>query len=276
MPLRLTDVSYTYTRVPPPVRALRSVSFEVERGELVLVLGTTGAGKSTLLRVASGLVEPDSGEASLDGEPLGRQHVGSAVGLIFQDAESQLFADTLIEDVAFGPSNLGMDPGSADMRARESLRQVGLPPEEFGSRSPFALSGGEARRAAIAGVLAMRPSYLLADEPTAGLDAPGRSAVRDALLTARDAAGVVVVSHAVEEFLPHADKVLVLSDGSTSWWGRAADIVADPSPFAEAGLAPPPVLGVQARLRSDTGHSEPFTLDPVEAARRIARGRGLI
>ncbi len=271
MSLNLVNVSYSYDRVPPPVRALDSVDLDVGVGELVLVLGTTGSGKSTLLLVASGLVEPEHGEAIIDGATLGREHVGSSVGLVFQDAESQLFADSVMDDVAFGPLNLGVDPTEASGRAHEALSTVGLQPDEFGDRSPFSLSGGEARRAAIAGVLAMGPRYLLADEPTAGLDASGRKAVREALLRARRSAGVVVVSHSSDDFLPHADKVLLLTGGRTSWWGPASALVAEPSPLVRAGLRLPPVLSVQAELHRRGRYDQPFTLDPTEAAHRISQ-----
>ncbi len=216
MPLTLTGIGYTYASGTGfAVSAVRDVSFEVAVGELVLVLGATGSGKSTLLRLAAGLLEPQPGHATIDGAPLDRRTARGSVGLVFQDAEAQLFADTVVDDVAFGPRNLGHSAEDAQALAREALASVGLDPQLFGERSPFSLSGGEARRAAIAGVLAMQPRYLLADEPTAGLDAPGRSALRRLLLDARSRAGVVVVSHTAEEFLGAADRVLVLSDGES-------------------------------------------------------------
>jgi len=271
MPLTLDGVGYTYapgTTFATP--ALSGVTFEVAVGELVLVLGATGSGKSTMLRMAAGLLDPQDGMAAIDSVPLGRQSARGGVGLVFQDAESQLFADTLIDDVAFGPRNLGLSPEDAAARARDALAAVGLDPFEFGGRSPFSLSGGEARRAAIAGVLAMRPRYLLADEPTAGLDAGGRAALRRLLLDAREHSGVVVVSHTAEEFLGEADRVMVLSGGRSAWYGRADELIDDPSPLEEAGLAAPALLEVQVRARAcglDTG---PFTLDPLVAAERLA------
>jgi len=273
--LRLTDISYTYAADTDYAEAaLRGVSLDVAPGELVLVLGATGSGKSTLLRIAAGLMEPRSGSATIDDDPLDRASARGAVGLVFQDAESQLFADTLIDDVAFGPKNLGMDAVSAQAAASEALEAVGLAPAVFGTRSPFSLSGGEARRAAIAGVLAMRPRYLLADEPTAGLDAGGRRLLKSLILHTRERAGVVVVSHTAEEFLGEADRVLVLSAGTTHWYGQASDVVADPDVLVGAGLVAPDVLEVQ-RLARQAGLSiDGFVLDPDRAGRRLAEAGG--
>jgi len=273
--LKLGSVSYTYgagTRFAQ--MALSCVSLEVAPGEMVLVLGATGSGKSTLLRIAAGLVEPTEGVSTIDGETFTRDNTCGSVGLIFQDAESQLFADTVLEDVAFGPRNLGMSSGEAEQSAREALHAVGLDAEKYGERSPFTLSGGEARRAAIAGILAMRPRYLLADEPTAGLDAPGRAALRELLLTARRDTGVVVVSHAIEEFLGDADRVLVLDGGSSAWYGPAETLVESPGVLVASGLVPPDVLEVQRLVAARGLDVGTFTLDPSAAARRLARVGG--
>jgi energy-coupling factor transport system ATP-binding protein len=195
------------------------------------------------------------------------------VGIVFQDPESQLFADSLLDDVAFGPRNLGLGTQQAEQRASRALAAVGLPPGDFGQRSPFSLSGGEARRAAIAGVLAMEPRYLLADEPTAGLDARGRRAVRNLLLELRERAGVVVVSHAAEEFLGEADRLVVLSGGAAAWSGPGRDAVDDPSVLSCCGLRPPDVLEVQ-RLAVERGaEMSTFALDPQGAARQLLAGR---
>jgi energy-coupling factor transport system ATP-binding protein len=266
MPLTLLDISYTYAAgMSFSQRALDSVTFSVAPGELVLILGATGSGKSTLLRVAAGLLDGAEGTATIDAEPLTRKTARGSVGLVFQDAESQLFAETVAADVAFGPRNMG---------ASEALARVGLPPAEYSERSPFSLSGGEARRAAIAGVLAFRPRYLLLDEPTAGLDALGRRAVSSIVAEARSCAGVVLVSHSAEEFLGVADRVLVLSEGRAVYDGSATDLIADPSPFASGGLLAPDVLRVQM-LASERGCDVgPFTLDPVRAAASLARALG--
>jgi energy-coupling factor transport system ATP-binding protein len=268
--LNLEHASYSY-RIGRnlSVDALRDVSFSVEPGELVLVLGATGSGKSTLMRICAGLLQLEQGQATLDGEPLVSATARGTVGLVFQDAESQLFADTLLEDVEFGPRNLGAEAKQARKVAERALSEVGLPPAIYGDRSPFSLSGGEARRVAIAGVIAMAPRYLLADEPTAGLDASGRASVRALLAQARAHAGVVVVTHAAEEFLGMADRVVMLCRGEVAWSGTAAD-AACPEAFTVAELRMPEVLEVQYLLSQCGVRLPGFTFDPLEAAERIA------
>jgi energy-coupling factor transport system ATP-binding protein len=273
--LSLRDVSYVYgSGTSFCITALERVSLEVSPGELVLVLGATGSGKSTLLRIAAGLLAADEGEATIDGGALDTASARGAVGLVFQDPESQLFADTVLGDVAFGPRNMGASREEAFSAAHDALRVVGLDPELFGGRSPFSLSGGEARRVAVAGVLALEPDYLLADEPTAGLDGSGRRAMHGVLLKARERAGVVVVSHSAEEFLGDADRVVVLGGGRCLLTASAAELVAAPGLFATAGLLPPDVLEVQ-RLAVSAGLATfDFSLDPCEAARSLVPREG--
>jgi len=221
--------------------------------------------------VAAGLLEPQTGTASIDGSPLTRATARGAVGLVFQDAESQLFAETIAADVAFGPRNLGMPAEEVAHHVTDALALVGLPEPDYGRRSPFTLSGGEARRAAIAGVLAMRPRYLLLDEPTAGLDSRGRRSIRDAIAEARKDAGIVVVSHSAEEFLGEADRVLLLADGEAAFTGSARELIDEPGHFERAGLIAPDVLRVQ-QLATEAGHDvRPFSLDPLAAAASLAR-----
>jgi len=273
--LTLSDICYTYstgTSLAQP--ALSGVSLAVEPGELVLVLGATGSGKSTLMRVAAGLLEPESGDARIDGAPLTRATARGVVGLVFQDAESQLFAETIAADVAFGPRNLGQPADAVTGAVSEALAVVGLAEEQYAHRSPFTLSGGEARRVAIAGVLAMRPRYLLLDEPTAGLDCRGRRAIREAIASARATTGVVVVSHSAEEFLGEADRAVLLSGGEVAFVGPARQLVDEPEHFDRAGLIAPDVVRVQ-QLALAAGHDvRPFTLDPADAARAIAKSGG--
>jgi energy-coupling factor transport system ATP-binding protein len=275
--LTLTDIGYRYEVASGPAcaPALEGVTLHVDRGELVLVLGATGSGKSTLLRIAAGLLGASAGSASIDGAPLTGRSARGAVGLVFQDAEAQLFAETISDDVAFGPRNLGASAADAATAAREALQRVGLDPATYGPRSPFGLSGGEARRAAIAGVLAMRPHYLLLDEPTAGLDARGRAAVRSLIGAERARSGIVVVSHSAGEFLGEADRVLLLDGGRTAFAGTAAQLVADPEAFDRAGLAAPDVLRVQ-QLSEARGAvlGDGYSLEPDAAARSLAKAGG--
>lgn len=259
-------------------RALEGVSVEVATGELVLVVGPTGSGKSTLLRVLSTLLPPTEGSLAVDGETVtadSARGMRGRIGLVFQDPSVQLFAETVLADVAFGPRNLGADDAAAELRARDALERVGLDPGEFGPRSPFTLSGGEARRAAIAGVLAMRPAYLLLDEPTAGLDASGRSAVLEAVRRAREGAGVAAVTHDPEELLPLADRVLVLADGRTCFWGTVPQLFEEAHVLDAAGLRSPDVVRVQAMASARGARiARPYALEPREAARRLARAGG--
>ena len=270
MSLRLASVSYSYARGQErATNAVSEIDLEIEPGTLTLIVGATGSGKSTLMRLAACLLEPDAGAIAIDGRYPALGDARGQVGLVFQQAETQLFADSVAEDVAFGPRNLGVDADECRARVDASLLAVGLDPGEFGHRSPFALSGGQARRAAIAGVLAMKPSYLLADEPTAGLDASGRTLVHDLLCEARKRAGVVVVSHAAEEFLGAADRVVVLRDGRVMWAGDARAAIDRPEVFIGAGIRPPDVIEVQRRLREAGISLAGLHLEPEAAAAQI-------
>lgn len=275
MSLKLSGIRHVYgPGTSWAASALAGVDFELSEGELVLVVGATGSGKSTLLRLASGLLEPTEGSASIDGSPLSVASARGAVGLCFQSPEAQLFAETLLADVAFGPRNLGATPEAAEAAARDALAAVGLDPHVFGQRSPFTLSGGEARRAALAGVLAMRPRYLLLDEPTAGLDARGRARVRAAVGNAREGSGVALVTHDPGEFLGDADRVLVLDSGETRFWGPVADLLQDPTPLSDAGVEVPPVLEVQLLARGRGVDAGTPTMNAELAAAALARAGG--
>lgn len=277
MALILEHVSHTYGRGTAfAVDALIDVSLSVEPGRLTVVLGPTGSGKSTLLGIASGLLAPTSGSVVLDGTPAEGVLAGRAggVGLVFQAPETQLFAESVLDDVAFGPVNLGLPRSEALDRAKEALVTVGLEPEEFADRSPFALSGGEARRVALAGVLAMRPAYLLLDEPTAGLDARGREAVLSVLREIVPTTGVAIVTHDADEFLALADDALVLSRGRSLYWGPVEGLVRDPEPLDRSGLIVPEVVRALHDARDAGIAVEPVTADPVRAAALLAAALG--
>ena len=266
--LTLSGVGFVYganTRYAR--RALGGIDLSVEVGELLVVLGPTGSGKSTLLRVAAGVLAPTEGRVEIGERRVERPAAprrDARIGLVFQNPETQLFADTVAEDVAFGPRNLGLpDPEAA---AASALIRVGLDPSAFGPRSPFTLSGGEARRVALAGVLAMDPAYVLLDEPTAGLDAAGRRAVLNAVRTVRNDAGVVVVTHDAEELLGEADRVVILAEGTVAYSGSADDLIRRPDRFLESGLRAPDVLAAQMLVAQRGAVMPPFVLDVAQAA----------
>lgn len=236
MALVAHDLGYTYNAgAHYRIEALRGVGFGLDRGDLLVIAGATGSGKSTLLRVLAGLLEPDTGAVEIDGDSPRSRAARGRVAMVFQNPESQFFAETLQADVAFGPRNLGAaDPAQA---AASALEAVGLDPEVYGQRSPFTLSGGEARRAAIAGALAMQAPYLLLDEPTAGLDARGRRDVLTAISRERARAGVVVVTHDPEELLGSATRILALESGITAFVGTADELTDHPEAYVQIGRA---------------------------------------
>ncbi|SVB72028.1 uncharacterized protein METZ01_LOCUS224882, partial [marine metagenome] len=215
--MELVDVDYTYSKdLPVSTPALHDVSMQITPGSFVGLVGSNGSGKSTLMQHLNGLLTPDSGRVLIEGEDLASKEtdltsIRQRVGLIFQFPEAQLFEETVFDDVAFGPRNLGMEGDELTDRVHDALQQVRLDPEYFSHRIPFNLSGGEKRRVAFAGILAMKPRYLVLDEPTAGLDAEGTHQIEDILTRFRDSGGtVLLVSHDMDLVATLADKVLVL------------------------------------------------------------------
>lgn len=269
MALVARNLGYTYSAgAHYRIEALRGVGLTVGRGDLLVIAGATGSGKSTLLRVLAGLLEPDTGTVEVDGDSPRSRASRGRVAIVFQNPESQFFAETLLADVAFGPRNLGAaEPGQA---AASALEAVGLDPDSYGRRSPFTLSGGEARRAAIAGALAMQAPYLLLDEPTAGLDARGRRDVLTAIASERARAGLVVVTHDPEEFLGGASRVLVLDSGATAFEGSVGDLTEHPAAYVRAGLRLPDVAQAQVLARQRGVRIDRVELEPLPAARALA------
>jgi len=266
------DLGYTYgagTRYC--VQALRGVGLSLERGELLVIAGATGSGKSTLLRLLAGLLQPGAGSVEVDGLAPRARDARGRVGIVFQNPESQFFAETLLADVMFGPRNLGVE--RPEEAAVSSLVAVGLDPEAFGARSPFTLSGGEARRAAIAGALAMRTPYLLLDEPTAGLDSRGRRDVLAALDAERARAGLAVVTHDPEEFLGSATSVLVLDGGAPAFHDTVPALADDPAAYVAAGLRLPEVVRAQVLARQRGARIPAIELEPLAAARALLSAR---
>lgn len=220
MPIALENVSHVYAPGTPwQVEALRDVSLTVADGEAIGIIGATGSGKSTLIQHFNGLLRPTSGRVLVDGQPLwqGKRadpRLRLQTGIVFQYPEQQLFEETVRADIAFGPRNLGLSEDEVERRVHQALAQVGLPPALL-DRSPFELSGGQQRRVAIAGVLAMRPKRLVLDEPTAGLDPQSRRMMMDLLQTLRREQGLtlIMVSHNMDEISRIADRVLIMQRG---------------------------------------------------------------
>ena len=229
---------------PASVWALEDVSLTIRRGELLGIAGHTGSGKSTLVQHLNGLLAPTQGRVTALGVDLSQRHATAAlkgrVGVVFQYPERQLFAATVVEDVAFGPRNLGLDEAEVDARVRAALKRVGLDVEELGGKSPFALSGGQQRRVAFAGVLAMEPEVLVLDEPAAGLDP---AAHRDMLALVRGlhAAGttVVMVSHNMDDLAELCDRIVIMDRGRIYREGTPHEVFADADALKEVGLGLP-------------------------------------
>lgn len=248
MPIELENVSFTYmTGTPFEHRALDSVNLKIEKGEFVALVGHTGSGKSTLIQQMNGLLQPSAGRVTVDGTPLaGRtqetKEARRKVGMVFQYPEHQLFAETVYEDVAFGPRNLGLKQEETEVRVREALKFVNLDFDTFSQRNPLQLSGGQMRRVAIAGTVAMKPDYLILDEPSAGLDPKSRRAVLHQVKELHTKCGnaVILVTHSMEEAVALADRLLVVAGGKIVFDGRPEEIFKKHrQELAELGLEEP-------------------------------------
>ncbi len=232
MPLNLQNVTFTYMKGTPFEKtALSDVSLQIEKGEFVAVIGHTGSGKSTLVQHLSGLLHPDKGSVTVDGVNLNAKNAAAkkarnSIGMVFQYPEHQIFAETVYEDIAFGPRNKGLAPDEVDRAVRDAMAFVGLDFDSFAKRSPFRLSGGQMRRVAIAGVIAMEPDYLILDEPSAGLDPRSRDAVFKEVMTLYKKRGiaVILVTHNMEEAARYASRLLVISGGQVILDGVPHDI----------------------------------------------------
>ena len=232
MPLNLQNVTFTYMKGTPFEKtALHDVSLQIEKGEFVAVIGHTGSGKSTLVQHLSGLLHPDKGSVTVDGVNLNAKNAAAkkarnSVGMVFQYPEHQIFAETVYEDIAFGPRNKGLGPDETDRAVRDAMAFVGLDFDSFAKRSPFRLSGGQMRRVAIAGVIAMEPDYLILDEPSAGLDPRSRDAVFKEVMALYKKRGiaVILVTHNMEEAARYASRLLVISGGQVILDGVPHDI----------------------------------------------------
>lgn len=280
--LQVKDLSYIYSAGTPfEHQALERVSFSVERGQFVGVIGHTGSGKSTLMQHLNGLLRPTSGNVLLDGVDIwsDKEKTRQArfrVGLVFQYPEYQLFEETVYKDIAFGPKNMGLTEAEIDRRVRDAAALVGITDEQL-EASPFDLSGGQKRRAAIAGVMAMEPDVLILDEPTAGLDPVGRTEILSQIARYRSArnAAVLMVSHSMEDVARLTDRLLVMSGSRLVMDGTPGEIFRRAEELVEMGLNIPQVTQVFLRLR-ELGLDVPnvFTMEQAIAAlQRVKEGK---
>lgn len=264
-------------------RALDSIDLELCEGEFVGLIGHTGSGKSTLIQHLNGLLKPSSGRVLLDGKDIWDKdsdirEVRFKVGLVFQYPEYQLFEETVAKDIAFGPRNMGLSDEEIDERVREAAAFVGIDEESL-DKSPFELSGGQKRRVAIAGVIAMRPEVLILDEPTAGLDPRGRNEILGRIQEYHRAtnAVVVLVTHSMEEAARYADRIIVLDDNGIHCSGTPAEVFARAGELEEIGLDIPMVTKVFRELKKRGVAVDPavYTVaDGVKALAALKGGRG--
>ena len=256
MPIVLDHLSHTYFDGTTSVPAVKDVSFEIREGEFLSIIGHTGCGKTTMVQHLNGLLLPSGGRVLVDGMDTAdkklRPAIRSLVGMVFQYPEYQLFADTVREDVGFGPKNMKLSEDEIALRVSEAMAMVGLSLEEFGEKSPFELSGGEKRRAALAGILAMRPKYLVLDEPMAGLDPQGRQSILGMLEKLRQETGcsIIMVSHSMEDVARHADRILVMNRGEVMYLDTPKAVFSHSEELAEMGLSLPAPCRVAALLRA--------------------------
>ena len=257
MPIELKNVTHTYSEGSAfQATAIRDVSLTIEDGEFIAVVGHTGSGKSTLVQHLNGLLKPTGGQILIDGEDLNapsadRRRIRQKVGLVFQYPEYQLFEETVAKDIAFGPKNLGLSEDEIDARVRRAMAHVHLDYDKYAQRSPFELSGGQMRRVAIAGVLAMEPKVLILDEPTAGLDPRGRDRILGMVqeLHARGGTTVIMVSHSMDDVARLATRLVVMSKGELVATGTPREIFRQSDMMESIGLGVPEAARLCALLR---------------------------
>lgn len=280
----MDKVSHIYKKGTPfETKALDNISLTIETGEFVGLIGHTGSGKSTLVQHLNGLLLPTEGNirvGDLDilADKANLKKIRQRVGLVFQYPEHQLFEETVYDDVAFGPRNLELSPEEVDQRVRSSLAAVGLDFDSIKDRSPFALSGGQMRRVAIAGVLAMEPKVLILDEPTAGLDPKGRDEILEQIAAMHRSLGitVILVSHNMEDVARYASRVIVMHKGKVVMDGKPRHIFSQIRELQSLGLGVPLVGILMERLRNLGYDIKPDVLTVEEASQEILnwwRGR---
>lgn len=281
MSIILDGVSYVYSeKTTYETKALSDIHLRIEDGEFIGLIGHTGSGKSTLVQHLNGLLRASSGAIYYNGEDIydkdfSMKKLRGKVGLVFQYPEHQLFEVDVFKDVCFGPKNLGLPEKEIELRAYQALKQVGLPDDCF-FQSPFELSGGQKRRAAIAGVLAMRPEVLILDEPTAGLDPKGRDEIFELIkaLKAETGMTIILVSHSMEDVAHYVQRLIVMNQGKVAYDGTPREVFMHWQELESIGLAAPQVTYIMNRLR-DRGmdvKTDVITID--EACEEIRKALG--
>ena len=275
--LEVQNLTHTYGGNTPFINdAVSNVSFTVEQGEIIGIIGHTGSGKSTLVQHLNGLLKPTNGKIFIEQKniwdnPKEIRLVRSAVGLVFQYPEYQLFEETVYDDIAFGPKNMGLEGEELDTRVREICKIIGVR-DEYLTKSPFDLSGGEKRRVAIAGVMAMNPKIIVFDEPTAGLDPRGREDIIGIIEQYRKATGatVIIISHSMEDMAQITDKLLVLSRGELVMFDKTENVFKNGEKLREIGLNVPIVTRVFNKLK-ELGVDVPQDVFTVERAVEVLK-----
>ena len=281
--LSLEHVSYIYGEGTPfEIRALDDVSLSVREGTVTGIIGHTGSGKSTMVQLFNGLEKPTTGRVLLDGkdiwaEPKKMRDIRFRVGLVMQYPEYQLFEETIRADIAFGPRNMGLAEEEIARRTKEAAAFVGLE-DALLDRSPFELSGGQKRRAAIAGIMAMRPEILVLDEPAAGLDPRGRDVILQGIRAYGKATGstVIIVSHSMEDMAAYCDDIIVMSHAKVCLFGTRDEVFANASKLTDVGLDVPQITHLMMLLRA-RGVAVPegiYTVEAATAALRKLLGKG--
>lgn len=288
MDILFEDVTYIYQEKSPFARiALDHLSLRIPSGSFVAIIGHTGSGKSTLIQHLNGLVRPSEGKVTIgdyvltkETKPENMKELRSKVGVVFQYPEHQLFEETIAKDIAFGPENFGVDPEETNRRVEKSIIDVGLT-HDFLERSPFDLSGGQMRRVAIAGVLAVKPEVLVLDEPTAGLDPRGQAEIMNMFETLhqQEQLTTILVTHSMEDALRYADHVIILNKGSLYMEGSPLDVFAQKEALQKVQLDVPEVMQFLHAFEKKFDQGIPFTNQSLQAiAQSISRvvkgGRG--
>lgn len=275
MSIKIENLTHVYMPKGPFEKvALDNISLEIKDGEFVTLIGHTGSGKSTLIQHINGLLKPTSGKIIIDGinitEPgIKLIDVRKKVGLVFQYSEYQLFEETIAKDIAFGPRNLGLSDDEIEERVIKSMEMVGLNYENYKDKSPFDLSGGQKRRVAIAGVIAMNPKTLILDEPTAGLDPKGRDDILTQIQKLHKDYGmsIILVSHSMEDVAKFAEKVIVMNAGKVALEGTPAEVFKEINTLEEIGLGVPQVTYLMKKLK-EKGFNVSEDIYTIEQARK--------